>query len=181
MKYLTIFFVCLFYIGQAKGEIHARLDSIRIMGFDRNIEFVSDLTRSDFIEYIQHQKFENRPEYINLVDTLISESCEIDSLLMEMSHLYIIDTLSYSTSQLNAEIVYSLADKGIRWYERYKSDYRLVMLLFFQGEVELVWLDIFCLERSFFRYRLSKHFLLLLRKYTHLYDDAIVYYVTEDI
>lgn len=168
------------FVGQVISENYVRPDSIRIMGFERDVEFQVDLTRTDFIKYIRSQKVERRQEYINYVDTIIGERCEIDSLFIEMSQLPIIDTLSYNSSQMNAEFYYSHSEKDIKWHERYNSDYRLAMLLFYQYEVEFVWLDIFFLEKSYYRCRLSKSFLLLMSKYTHLYDDAIIYYETKD-
>lgn len=181
MKYLIIFFICFLFNGQVKSETCIPLDSIRIMGFERDMEFLADLTRCEFLEYIKSQKEERRSEYINYVDTIITRQSEIDSLFIEMNHLHIVDTLSYNTSQINSEIYYSPSEKEIKWHEHYNSDYRLVMLLFYRDKAELVWLDNFFLEKKYFRYRLSKLFLLQMSKYTHLYDDAILYYETEEI
>lgn len=178
MKYLVIFFACFLCAGQVKSENFTPPDSIRVMGFESDMEFLTDLTRGDFLIYIRNQKAERGSTYFNFVDTIINERCEIDSLFIEMSQLDIIDTLSYNTTQMNVEIYYSATEKDIKWKEQYNLDYRLLLLLFYKDEIEFVWLDSFFLEKGYYRCRLSKHFLFLMSKYTHLYDDAINYYET---
>lgn len=145
-------------------SFNVQVDSIRIIGFDNNVEFSCALQRQDFVDYVLNQTVH--------VDTTIVDSVEIMNILHSMGVLIVVDSLPYTANQVLLNGKLNRKGNDIRWQINFEKtiDNRLLLILFSNEQQEFIWTNGHHIDKGYYRYILPCQMIKNLKKYTHLFD-----------
>lgn len=167
LKIFTVFGVLLCPFGMFSKSIQ-KVDSIRIMGLKEATEYCGfNLSKQDFYQYIKKLKNDSA-EFKSVVDTIIVQKNDIDSLLLLFSKSKKHGKTKYSTKEAYCVSVYSPELNYLGWSS--VEDYRILIILFYGKHYDFVWLSTSYLEKGNFQYHISNELVNYLRKYSQCYD-----------
>jgi len=168
MKTILLLLFFILGIDSSLAESTNEIDSIQVVGYQHDFERVGRVGRYEFLEYlVDNPDSINDPEYVNVI---IKDKSEIERLMAILDNLTVIDTLSYSSNEVQLQAVCYRQNNYFYWIDQTTIDIRLCLILYGKNIV-FVWLNQACLEKGIYRYLVSEDLANALSKYTHLFDD----------
>jgi len=150
------------------------IDSIYFIGYNNNptFTFCQDRKRTldRFCDYLN-----DKENIKNIVDTMITDSNEIQKFIIELSDLKVKKKMHFSSNQILMDAKFSLQKKQIRLIpsQELSLDNRMLLLLFSKQGIDYVWIDRFYLDRGYKRYVLSQPMRQHISQYSHVFDDFL--------
>ena len=179
-KFIFLLFVCLFCYAGCKMESscepitqmeQSSIDSIHVILMKEGIIFCTRENRSEFF-----RNYQNDSDGL-FCDSLLVKSDEINELSRLLNELPVIDTLSYSSSQISYEM--KKTGDVIRFIEN-SMDNRGVFLIYHRDNMEYVWLSENQIERGNFRYEMTDTIKQYIHKLNKLSADSVPVFNTFD-
>ena len=173
------------FVMEVNGAVFANADSVRIIGFQYDLELIAPISRECFWDYVMNMSdtiTERKDldsiglisiEALDHVDVVVSDGKDVTSLLSMIKDLKVYDKLRFSAMESCKEGYYSEKSGKIIWSPQRSLDNRLLLIIFRKGRTEFVWVCPGLVDRGCKRYKLSKKLAKFLSKYTHVFDSYV--------